>query len=734
MMDKRRAVLLRRARGLWGAGLFVKADKILRTLQRTRPDDPEMYYWRGSLALRRGAVTDAVRLLGHAVHLKPDYPDALLELGLAYARVAAWQGARKHWQAAWLAGSPAVLPHLLQLELEQGQESAATDWLRAVRQLPMPLAPAVLRAVELGLGARYQPVAAAAVELLVDLFEQQPDDVEVLRLRGKHLLRCRDYAGAVLSLNHILDLKPRDADAAFWLATALHHMGRFGEAADWLWRSREWRPAHAETHGLLAQILADQGEAEEALHILRTALVHRPDYVAARLMAAQLLQGMGRPSAAEYEAVLSLQPDNFIALHQRGIQYLRDGDPLRAEPLLAAASRLPQDPVSSRCNWGVALRELGRYGEAQQCFEEVLEMVPEHPEALANLAHVRADMGQMDDAKMGYMALAALKGAEVAYPDFCQAILDLRKGDLVSGWARYGARWCMANARPVPYSFPVWDGGPVAGAILVYGEQGLGDEIMFASCLPDLARQAASIVVECDRRLEPLFRRSFPFARVYGRTALQDAAWVQSNWGIVAQTPIGDLPRWFRKSTSDFPSQPAGYLRADSDRVTYWKGRLSALRGRLRVGLSWRGGSARTRGNLRTLSLDALRPLFGVKDVAWVSLQYTDCQAEVLDFNRRHDSQVLTHWQEAIDDYDETAALVTALDLVVSVPTSVVSLCSALGKPVWVMTPLSPGWMLQVTGETTPWYPTARLFRQQQAAVWDELVQRIAHSLDTVKK
>jgi hypothetical protein len=266
--------------------------------------------------------------------------------------------------------------------------------------------------------------------------------------------------------------------------------------------------------------------------------------------------------------------------------------------------------------------------------------------------------------------------------------------------------------------------------LLVYGEQGLGDEIMFASCLPDVLQQDGEVIVECDPRLAPLFQRSFPSARVHGRASNEDTDWLSAVEPIDVQIPIGSLPSLYRRSLSAFPAR-GGYLQAEPSRVAYWQERLSALGPGRKVGISWRGGTVSSRRDIRSIALAQWLPILQQPGVEFVSLQYTDCADELADLQVQHGVTV-HHWQEAIDDYDETAALVTALDLVVSVCTSVVSLCSALGRPVWVLVPSSPGWIFMHAGDTTPWFPCASLVRQQQAGDWQVCIERMADKLGSM--
>jgi hypothetical protein len=222
--------------------------------------------------------------------------------------------------------------------------------------------------------------------------------------------------------------------------------------------------------------------------------------------------------------------------------------------------------------------------------------------------------------------------------------------------------------------------------------------------------------------------RSFPGQTVHAAEQSDaDPDWLARVGGVDFQVATGSLPGFFRRAATHFP-QHGGYLHADPARVEQWRGRLSKLDGGARIGISWRGGTPSTRGRLRSIALAQLLPFLKCKEAVFVSLQYgaTGTEREAL---LQAAGVRLHHWQEAIDDYDETAALVSALDLVISVQTAVVHLAGALGKPVWVMVPAVAEWRYLQSGDTMPWYPSVRLFRQSRADDWKPVIDSVTTEL-----
>jgi hypothetical protein len=193
------------------------------------------------------------------------------------------------------------------------------------------------------------------------------------------------------------------------------------------------------------------------------------------------------------------------------------------------------------------------------------------------------------------------------------------------------------------------------------------------------------------------------------------------------QIRMSGLPRFLRRSRAAFPRHQ-GYLRAAPERVAYWRSRLAALGPGAKIGVSWAGGTRRTGRARRSTMLEDWLPVLRLPGVQYVSLQYTDCRADIARLREQHGID-LAHWQEAIEDYDETAALVTALDAVASVCTAVIHLAGALGRPTYVLVPWWPGWRYLFEGEEMPWYPSVRLMRQQQPSDWGAPIARLAAEL-----
>ena len=393
-------------------------------------------------------------------------------------------------------------------------------------------------------------------------------------------------------------------------------------------------------------------------------------------------------------------------------------------------SHLQQYPhdADSHINLGVALQRLGRREEALACYESVIRLAPGHADAWYNAALMHHISGDLDRANAHY------RGALRVAPSHAEAnrefgMLRLAQGDFskdVWGAFRHRRRCAGFEAAVSSCPAPLWSGQPLQDkTVLVHGEQGLGDEILFASCYPDLIASAKRCVIETEPRLETLFQRSFPGAMVLGRQ--REAELAARYPGIAYKVPCGDLPLYFRTSPASFAGR-GPYLHAHADAVAQWRNLLEGLGSGLSVGISWRGGTTRSGQSVRSIALQQWLPVLRVRGVHFVNLQYGEC-GEELEMARGTLGANVRHWPDAIADYDETAALVCALDLVITVTTSLAHLCGALGRPVWILANAAPRWCYMASGDRTPWYPSAQIFRQCRAGDWDPVITEVATAL-----
>ena len=428
------------------------------------------------------------------------------------------------------------------------------------------------------------------------------------------------------------------------------------------------------------------------------------------------------------QEALSLDP-SCAAAHDVLGNILRGRDQIE-QALVSYERALQLDPLltTALSNCALCMRDLGRFEEARNCYERAASIDPDNPTIAMNLAALLFDSGQFGEASEKINALLRV------HPDFDDArvvrgIRLLRRGDFAAGWADYERRDRSAGrAHPAAFDYPEWDGQPLlCGTLLVCGEQGIGDQIMFASCINDLLRLIPQPIVECDSRLKILFARSFPQARFFIQRSRGDEMWLRDGLVPTVKTWMGSLPSRFRRQSTDFPAA-SRYLCADANKTAAWRLKLNALGPGLKVGISWRGGTGSTRRALRSIELSEWIPLLRTPPIHFISLQYGNCKDEINHINATNNLSLL-HWEAALDDYDETAALVSGLDLVISVQTAVVHLAGALGTPVWVLVPSVPEWRYGESGDRMVWYPSATLYRQTKIREWTDVLVKVQTAL-----
>jgi tetratricopeptide (TPR) repeat protein len=380
----------------------------------------------------------------------------------------------------------------------------------------------------------------------------------------------------------------------------------------------------------------------------------------------------------------------------------------------------------------MVLADLMRYDEALACFDRALQLAPQSVIVINRKALIVDHLGDR------VQGLALLQQAARLAPNDDHAkynigLHHLKYGEYAAGWDGYEHRRRFESfvGKHRRFPLPEWDGGSLAGrTLLVQPEQGLGDEIMFGSCIPEVAAQAKHVIVECDAKLEAIFRRSFPQCTVVSRQRTLANDWVQRiEPRPDLQIAAGSLACRFRRAASEFP-QHKGFLHPDPSSVTRWRAQLEALGPGRKVGLSWQGGVGFTGRKRRSLTLEQLLPILRLPGLQFVNLQYTEVGEEMRLLESRHGVKV-HHWQDAIDDYDQTAALVAALDSVLTVCTAIVHLTGALGRPALVMVPFGPDWRYGAAGERMIWYPSVRLLRQRRIGDWSEVLQEVSSSISS---
>lgn len=480
------------------------------------------------------------------------------------------------------------------------------------------------------------------------------------------------------------------------------------------------QPDHFESTHVLAVAQAGLRRYDQALASYDRALRLRPNDPDVLNNRAGLLVAMGRLEEALqcYDRAIGARPDDAQAFSNRGavLERLERFDAALANYDRAVALR--PDFAEALYNRGNVLKELKRTDAALASYDRAIALCPGHADAHNNRGQVLKDLMRYDEALASYDAALAVQPLHVRAHGNAAA-LRLLTGDLSRGWQHYEWRWerdvLVAAKRNFPQ--PQWRGDTaIAGkTILVYAEQGLGDTIQFCRYVPMLTNAGARVVLEVQPPLHELMAASLEGVQIVDKGSSLPT--------FDLHCPLLSLPLAFGTRLETIPAAEA-YLRAPAERLAAWQARLGAAQGP-RVGLVWSGNARHERDGERSIALQALLPLMDV-GAAFVSLQKEIRAEDRAILQARGD---IFHFGDELKDFSDTAALVAQLDLVISVDTSVAHLAAALGKPTWILLTYIPDWRWLLARDDSPWYPTARLFRQDATKAWDGVIARVGDAL-----
>jgi tetratricopeptide (TPR) repeat protein len=533
---------------------------------------------------------------------------------------------------------------------------------------------------------------------------------------GVNLQRQGRLAEAEKVYARILKTLPDQFETLQLMAELKMARGKPGEAFRHMAAAVAARPASADAHLHLGHVLRALKRDADALASFDTALALAPGHVDALGYRGDVLLALRRPAEALdcFERILAASPEHAEARAERGVALAALGRHVEAlGDFDAAVAAAAPNPIVSY-NRGLALAAIGRSAEAVDAYDRTLALIPNHVGAWSSRGVSLQALNRHAD------AIASFDRALALAPDFADAHFNkslalLAIGDYAAGQTEYEWRWKRSGSGTARQNFgrPMWLGeSPIKGkTILLHAEQGLGDTIQLARYASLLARAGADVVLEVHPGLEPLLARLDGCRAVIARGEPRPA--------FDVHCPLGSLPLALKTAPSTVPAD-IPYLAADPERVSRWRARLAAFGGP-RVALVWAGNAAHANDRNRSLPLATLAGLWAAAGPRIVSLQrdLRPGDAEVL-----ARSPVL-HLGDELADFDDTAAVLALCDVVIAVDTSVAHLAGALGRPLWVLLPFSADWRWTAYGESSPWYPAARLYRQPQPGDWHSVVARV---------
>lgn len=607
--------------------------------------------------------------------------------------------------------------HLLGMTSHQlGRTEAALELIeRAIRQAP------AIPAFHNNLGTVLQALGrhGEAVERFRHALQLEPGYPEAHINLGNSLQALKRHSDAVEHYCRALRIRPDFAEAHNNLGNTLAALGRAEEAIARYFEAVRLRPTYVEAWVNLGGALRDQNRLEEATVCCQRALDHRPDLAEAHSNLAAILIKQDRFAEAEALArrALELKPSLAEAHANLGVVRLEQKRLEEAAAASLKALQLKPDLAEAHSNLGDVRAREERAEEAVACYQRAIELKPHSGELQNKLGFGLQRLGRFREALERFDQALRLS-PNLADAHINRAMAWLQMGDFERGWPEYEWRWKGKDFGKRALPQPRWDGAPVPGRkVFLHAEQGLGDTIQFARYVPLVrAASAATVILECQPRLIPLLET------LEGVDRVVPAGGPLPEFDLHA--PLLSLPGIFRTRAETIPAS-VPYLRVAPERVARQRARMGAP-DRFKVGLAWSGNPKHQRDRARSIPLAALAELAHVPHTAFFSLQRGPGAEQLRELPPGFEVLEL---EEESGDILDTAAAVLNLDLVITIDSLIAHLAGALGKPVWILLESSPDWRWLLAVDHSPWYPTARLFRQARRGDWRELVERVTEAL-----
>ncbi len=675
------AETLQKALRLHQAGQLDKAARLYGTVLKKNPDNGDALNLKGVVAQAHGRHDDALALFGRAITALPDFADVHFNKANTLKALG-----RNDDALAAYAKAIALKPDYADARLNAGtllqKTGRTTEAIAAFREM-----------------ARFSPADP----------------------RGHYSLGVCLTEALPAAKSEEREAMTEEADAAFIRTVTLN-------------------PNNADAHFAHANLYSKQGNHDRAIQCNKAVINLKPNWPEAWSNLGELLRKDHRyeEAVAASRQAAALRADDLTIQYNLATVLCDAKEYGEAERLFLDLIKFDGTFMRAYLNLGMVYKRTNRRDEALNMFDKALFLNPDLHEAYSNIGAVFSDMGWSSAALSLYDKAISLN-TDTADPTtlLYRGAIVLSLGRLAEGWSQYKYRFDAPNEqiflRDIPPAY--WDGEDLTGqSVLIWTEQGLGDEILHGSILPDVIRQAGQCVIECSKRMVPVFARSFPAIRVVGYKASNIPA--TSAEGIDYQIPLASLGQHFRSDFASFPRHD-GYLKADPDKAAELRARYEALAGGRRiVGISWRSNNEFS-GEAKSTALTDMAPLLQASGVMFVNLQYGDCTDELMQVREQLNVEVIQ--DPAVDplvDMDMFFAQVAALDLVLSTSNTTAHVAGSQNIPVWVLLPHGKGvaWYWFLRRADSPWYPSARLIRADHRlepgqARWLELAERTATEL-----
>ena len=518
----------------------------------------------------------------------------------------------------------------------------------------------------------------------------------------------------------ILAQQPGNAGVLLNLGVIAGQMGRNDVAVELIGRVIALNPNFAEAHFNLGVALKEPSQVERAIVAFQRAVALKPNYVQAHYFLGNARKDKGEfdQAIAAYQKAIALGPNHADAHNNLGIALKDKG---RIDEAIAAFQRaiaIRADFAGAHYNLGIVLKDAGQLDGAIVAYHTSIALNPNKAEVHGNLGNALKEKGEFEAAVEAYRR-ATILDPNLVEAHYNFALVLLLHGEWEQGWPEYEWRWKLREFQlsQREFSQPIWDSSDLNGrTILLHAEQGFGDAIQFMRYVPLVAGRGGRVIVEVRPQLLRLMR---------GLAGVEE--WISSGEPIPAfdvRCSLMSLPHRFGTTLQTIPGQEP--LRVNLDLVQTWQRRLGSKSSGLKIGLAWAGSPTFKGDRTRSMSLDRLEPLSQVGGVTFYSIQKGAAAAQA---EQPPSGLQLVNLSPDLQDFADTAAVMSAMDLVITTDTSVAHLAGALGRPVWVMLQFVPDWRWLLDRQDCPWYPTMRLFRQNSPGDWAGVIASVVREL-----
>ncbi len=530
-----------------------------------------------------------------------------------------------------------------------------------------------------------------AIQICSNLLAVCPEDSSALRMLATIQIQTTDFAAAVRTLSTLSNHFPSDVSVIFNLGSALGRLKRLDEAIACFRRAVAMNPQSADIKWALALALKDTGQFTEAISLFEGVVQLRPDWIVGQIRLGDALCDANRFEEA-------------IVAYATAAQL----DPKAVEPFL---------------NLSWAYHFAGEYEKALDAANKAIELNPGLVQAHIYSGNAHYDLGNLSDAIRCYkQALRINPQSAVAHRNLGKSLLRL--GDFERGWTEYEWRWLADGMQPPAKRFPqpVWDGtSPKGKTILLYGEQGFGDQIQFFRYAKEVQKMGARVIVQCHQRLTRLLGSGLGYDFLIGRKETPPE--------FDAQASFMSLPGILGTTVETIPAS-TNYLSAEPSLVSHWQKILDGKSG-IKVGIAWQGNPDYAGDRFRSLDLGLFERIAKSEYVRLISLQVGQGTTLMSNCPFRDRIEDYTDQMDAgKDGFVDTAAVIANLDVVISCDSSIAHLSGALGKDTWLLLNRDSEWRWFVDRDDSPWYPSVRLFRQSQLGNWIDVIERVAKALE----